>query len=160
MLEFIDFNETKIISKDEEIKEVKYEVIDKDIPHFKIGSSESAGIDMYAIKDTWIFPFRVTKVPVNLKVQLQKGMLGLMTSRSGMSLKGVFCVPGIIDSDYRGDLSAIVTKIGILPRKIKKGERVAQLIITNHYNYVGLSPVDKLEATTRGANGFGSTGIN
>lgn len=127
-----------------------------DIPVFKTKNGD-AGYDLYVTKDIWIFPFRVTKVPVNMCIELPEGTYGLVTSRSGQSLKGVFTIPGIVDETYRGQISAIVTKIGLLPTRIKKGERIAQLVITK-YDKPTLQINTELSNTERNHSGFGSSG--
>lgn len=120
--------------------------------------NKDAGYDMYAAKDTWIFPLKVKKVLVNLKCEIPSGFFGLLTSRSGESSKGNFVIPGIIDPTYRGQLSAIMTRIGIFPKKIKKGTRIAQLIFIPFEEYT-LVYADKLSESERNEKGFGSTGI-
>lgn len=116
-----------------------------------------AGYDLYATKDMWIFPFKIYKVPLNIKVELKENTFGLVTSRSGKSLRGLFIIPGIIDSNYRGQINAITTKLGILPYKIKKNTRIAQMIILNYkdYNFV---ETNELSKSNRNEKGFGSSG--
>lgn len=118
-----------------------------------------AGYDLYATEDKWIFPFVITKIPCNCKVELPDGHFGLVTSRSGMSLRGNITIPGIIDSTYRGQISAIVTRIGLLPRKIKRGTRVSQLIVIP-YREIAWKEREIATDTARGENGFGKSGEN
>lgn len=120
-------------------------------------SKGDAGFDLYSTKDTWIFPFRTTKVELNIRCKIPEGYFGLVTSRSGESLKGNFVVPGIIDSNYIGIISAIVTRIGLFPKKIKKGTRIAQMILIP-FNDPNILLASKLESTNRGDKGFGSSG--
>lgn len=134
-----------------------YNCIDKSIESYKVGSEEAAGYDMFSLEDKWIFPFTVTKVNVNIKLEIEKGWYGFLTSRSGMSKAGVVCIPGIIDSDYRGGVCALLVNAKLLPKKIKKGDRVAQLILMPHYNGE-LIPKTIKNNTNRGDGGFGSTG--
>lgn len=121
----------------------------------KIGD---AGYDMYLEEDRWIFPFWPRKMPVNFKAAIPPAHFGLMTSRSGESLKGNFVIPGIIDSGYRGQMAAIMCRIGLLPRKLKANTRIAQLIVIP-YREVRWKKVDELDAQTeRGDKGFGDSG--
>ena len=131
-----------------------------DIKSISKGSEYSAGHDMYADENKWIFPFTVTKVKLNISVELQNNTFGLVTSRSGLSSAGVVCIPGVIDSDYRGQVCALMTRIGFLPKRIKKGDRIAQMIVLEHHaNVHHKISLNELSSTERGANGFGSSGI-
>ena len=82
---------------------------------------------------------------------------GLTTSRSGETLKGNIVIPGIIDNTYRGQISALMFRVGLLPKKIKKNTRIAQLIIIPYKECTIIS--EKLDNSTRGENGYGSSGI-
>lgn len=116
-----------------------------------------AGYDLYSTKDKWIFPFKVYKIPLNIKLELKENTFGLITSRSGKSLKGLFVIPGIIDSNYRGQVNAIVTKIGLLPHRIKKNTRIAQMIILEYKDY-HFAETNNLNKSNRNEKGFGSSG--
>ena len=116
----------------------------------------NAGYDLYSTKTIWIFPFMIRKIPLNLKVELKERTMGFVTSRSGETLKGNIVIPGIIDPNYRGQLSALVTRVGLLPRRIKKGTRIAQMLIIpfKEYNV----EIAELSPSSRGEKGFGSSG--
>lgn len=151
---FKDIEFAEITNK--EIIEADFMKVIEDVPAYKHEQGD-AGYDLYASEDTWIFPFRAKKVPLNLRCSLPNGKFGIVTSRSGESLKGNFVVPGIIDCNYTGVISAIMTRIGLFPRKIKKGTRIAQMIIIDYHD-VDFKKVNTLEKTSRGDNGFGSSG--
>ncbi len=137
---------------------VNYNTVDESLDAFKHKDGD-AGYDMYSTKSMWIFPFIPRKVPVNLRAELPQKHFGLMTSRSGESSKGNVVIPGIIDSNYRGQMAAIMFRIGLLPRRIKKGTRIAQLIIVP---YLDVAWIFKkfLSNSNRGTSGFGDSGIN
>jgi dUTP pyrophosphatase len=81
--------------------------------------------------------------------------------RSGLALKhGITCLnsPGTIDSDYRGEVKVILANLGSEPFPIKRGDRIAQLVPAA-VQRATLSEVTSLNETTRGAGGFGSTGV-
>jgi dUTP pyrophosphatase len=137
---------------------MKYKRIDKSIPAFK-QSAGDAGVDLYTLKDQWVWPFRTTKVNTNIAIELGQGEWGRVTSRSGMSLKNVTVIPGTIDETYRGTIAAIVHKIGLFPKFIPKGTRICQLIIMPYKEIVG-DEVEELTDTARGINGFGHSGEN
>jgi dUTP pyrophosphatase len=80
--------------------------------------------------------------------------------RSGLALKhGLTCLnsPGTVDSDYRGEVGVILINHGQEPFVIKRGERIAQMVIAR-YEQAAMVEVEALDETTRGAGGFGSTG--
>lgn len=134
-----------------------YSRVDKEMPGFKTGVGD-AGYDMYATKDTWIFPMFPKKVELNFKAEIPESDFGLVTSRSGMSLKGNVVIPGIVDSNYRGQISAIMFRVGFLPRKLKAGTRVAQMLVVPHSKLAWVER-DKLSESNRGKNGFGHSGL-
>ena len=135
-----------------------YKVIDKLINPF-LTKPGDAGLDMYSTEDTWIFPFIPRKVKLNIAIELPEQTFGLMTSRSGFSLKGNFVIPGIIDETFRGQVSATMVRFNILPKKIKKGTRVAQLIIIPYLKPQMEKTEKELSETERGDKGYGHTGV-
>ena len=98
-------------------------------------------------------------VPTGLKIALEPGYEAQVRPRSGLALKhGVTCLnsPGTIDSDYRGEVGVILINHGAEPFEIRRGERVAQMVIARHEQAVVVEAA--LDETARGAGGFGSTG--
>lgn len=121
-----------------------------------------AGIDLMARIDTVIQPGGGRAlVPTGVAVSLPEGCAGFVLPRSGLALThGVTCLntPGLIDSGYRGELKVILVNTD--PTQVfalKRGERIAQLVVMS-VEQVRLVEVDSLEASTRGDQGFGSTG--
>lgn len=101
-----------------------------------------------------------TLVPTGLKIALEPGFEAQVRPRSGLALKhGITCLnsPGTIDSDYRGEVGVILINHGQEPFVIKRGERIAQIIIARYAQAV-MTEVEALDETERGAGGFGSTG--
>jgi dUTP pyrophosphatase len=99
-------------------------------------------------------------IPTGLKMALEPGWEAQVRPRSGLALKhGITCLntPGTIDSDYRGEVGVILVNLGQEPFVIRRGERIAQMVIAP-VAQVSVSEVDTLDETTRGAGGFGSTG--
>lgn len=99
-------------------------------------------------------------IPTGLKIALQPGFEAQVRPRSGLALKhGITCLntPGTIDSDYRGEVGVILVNLGQEPFVIRRGERIAQMVIARH-EQAAISEVDSLDETARGAGGFGSTG--
>lgn len=99
-------------------------------------------------------------VPTGLKMALEPGWEAQVRPRSGLALKhGVTCLntPGTIDSDYRGEVGVILVNLGQEPFVIRRGERIAQMVIAP-VAQVSILEVEELDSTERGTGGFGSTG--
>jgi dUTP pyrophosphatase len=99
-------------------------------------------------------------VPTGLAFALPAGFEGQVRPRSGLALKaGVTCLntPGTIDADYRGEVKVILINLGEEDFVIRRGDRIAQLVIAPVIQ-AGWREVASLDETARGAGGFGSTG--
>lgn len=131
----------------------------------KLETEGAAGYDLIAAEDMLIRPHVTMLVKTTFKWAIPKGYVGMVCSRSGMALKhSVFVLnaPGIVDSDYRGDVGVIIHNGGGFDYTIRKGDRIAQMVLVKHAGEVGFEKVSseefaKLE-TKRGEDGFGSTG--
>ena len=120
-----------------------------------------AGMDLYSVEDIVIQPFTWQKVGTGLSMRLPKGTEGQVRSKSGIALKnGVFVLnsPGTVDENYRGEICVILYNLSNKPYEIKKGQKIAQLVI-NKVCYAKTKVVETLDDTTRGVEGFGSTGL-
>ena len=124
----------------------------------------SAGIDLRAAvpedQPMTLAPGQRALVPTGLKIALPLGFEAQVRARSGLALKhGIICpnAPGTIDSDYRGECGVILANFGAEPFVIRRGERIAQLVIAKHERADWVE-VETLDETARGAGGFGSTG--
>jgi dUTP pyrophosphatase len=124
----------------------------------------SAGMDLRAAvpedQPLTLAPGRRALVPTGLKIALPLGYEAQVRARSGLALKhGIICpnAPGTIDSDYRGECGVILANIGDDDFVIRRGERIAQLVIAKHERADWIE-VETLDDTARGAGGFGSTG--
>lgn len=122
----------------------------------------SAGVDLKANLDAPITlqPLQRTLVPTGLYIALPAGYEAQVRPRSGLAAKHgitVLNTPGTIDADYRGEIKVILVNLSDTPFEIVPGERIAQMVIARH-EQVEWEQVDALDATERGAGGFGSTG--
>lgn len=124
----------------------------------------SAGMDLRAAvpEDAPITlePGARALVPTGLKIALDRGWEAQIRPRSGLALKhGISApnTPGTIDSDYRGEIGVILINLGSEPFVIRRGERIAQMVIAA-VAQATVVEVDSLDETARGAGGFGSTG--
>tara|TARA_R110002020_G_scaffold370407_2_gene582058 strand:+ start:1115 stop:1645 length:531 start_codon:yes stop_codon:yes gene_type:complete len=117
-----------------------------------------AGFDLYATEDNIIHPGEKAKIKTGISMAIPEGCAGLIWPRSGSALKfGIDTLAGVIDSDYRGEICVILQNHGKLPYVITHGDRVAQLLI-NKIPAFEMIPTETLDTTTRGSDGFGSTG--
>ena len=124
----------------------------------------SAGMDLRAAapedQPITLAPGARAVIPTGLKIALEPGYEAQVRPRSGLALKhGITCLnsPGTIDSDYRGEVGVILANLGAEPFVIRRGERIAQMVIARHER-VQWTEVRTLDETERGEGGFGSTG--
>jgi dUTP pyrophosphatase len=122
----------------------------------------SAGFDLCSAVEVVIPPAHKAgpvRVPTGFAIALPDGVEAQMRARSGLALKGIIVAnaPGTIDSDYRGPLDVILANLGPEPYAIKRGDRIAQLVIAA---IVGAEIAEEAfdASTARGEGGFGSTG--
>ncbi len=127
-------------------------------------TADAAGMDLRAaVPDDapiTLCPGDRIAVPTGLTMAIPRGYEGQVRPRSGLALKsGITCLnsPGTIDADYRGEVKVILINHGAEDVAIRRGDRIAQLLITPVEQAVW-EEVDSLDETARGAGGFGSTG--
>ena len=120
----------------------------------------AAGMDVLAAEDAVLAPGARHAVATGLAVAIPHGFEIQVRPRSGLALKHGITVPnapGTIDSDYRGELKVILINHGAEPFAIRRGDRIAQLVLAPVTRASWLA-VDELDQTLRGEGGFGSTG--
>lgn len=126
----------------------------------EIQTEGAAGFDLTSVESLTINPGARALIKTGIAVELPKGAVGMICSRSGLAANyGVFVLnaPGIIDSDYRGEIGVILFNSGINPFSLAVGDRIAQFLTAPVYQPT-FEGVDVLTDTERGAGGFGSTG--
>lgn len=121
----------------------------------------AAGSDLHASEDAQLHPGVPTKIETGVRLALPGYLYGTIAGRSSYNAKGILTAPGVVDCDYRGTIKVLLTNNNTresFPIQIKAGDRIAQLIVMPviRPNYVVTT--DELPPTTRGENGFGSTG--
>ena len=127
-------------------------------------SAHAAGLDLLAAvpedKPLTMVPGQRVLVPTGLMIAVPPGHEAQVRPRSGLALKhGVTVLnsPGTVDADYRGEVSVLLINHGEEPFTIRRGERIAQLVIAA-VTQANLVVVASLSSTDRGSGGFGSTG--
>ena len=131
------------------------------LPHY--ATDASAGMDLRANLESPIIlkPLERTIVKTGIYIQLPAGYEAQVRPRSGLALKkGVTVLnsPGTIDADYRGEVGVILINLSSEQFTIEDGERIAQMVVAK-YEQAEWVEAEALEETSRGAGGFGSTGI-
>ena len=126
------------------------------------GSCEAAGADLYACLEAelTIQPGQTAFIPTGFAMAVPKGCAGLIYARSGMACKRGLAPAnkvGVIDSDYRGEITVVLHNHGTVSQTIENGERIAQFIITPVLTPAYMEAED-LTDTVRNTGGFGSTG--
>ena len=140
------------------------EIINKskhDLPRYE--TEYSAGMDLRANLDNsvTIMPLERALIPTGLFISLEEGYEAQVRPRSGLAFKKgitVLNAPGTIDADYRGEIGVLLVNLSNEPFIVENGERIAQMVIAKHER-VEWNPVNELSETSRGAGGFGSTGV-
>ena len=129
------------------------------------GTALAAGVDLYALlpdgqESATVAPQGKYLFPTGVAVEIPEGYVGLVFARSGIATKRQLapanCV-GVIDADYRGECTVALHNDTDTPRTVAPGDRIAQLVILPFLAAEFLE-ADALDATGRGAGGFGSTG--
>ena len=128
----------------------------------KYETAGSAGMDLLAAinEDVVIKSGEVKLIKTGIAIALEKGFEAQVRPRSGLALKNGITVlnsPGTIDSDYRGEVCAILINHSAVDFTITRGMRIAQIVIAK-YEQAEILEVENLDETVRGSGGFGSTG--
>lgn len=138
----------------------------KRLPHFEglelpaYATEGAAGMDVLAAEDVVLQPGGRHAVATGLALAVPDGFELQVRPRSGLALKHGISLPntpGTIDSDYRGELKVILINLGDFPFEIRRGDRIAQLVLAPVVRATWLK-VEELDETARGEGGFGSTG--
>ena len=126
------------------------------------GSAEAAGADLYACLEApaTIAPGETAFIPTGIAMEVPLGCAGLIYARSGLACKRGLAPAnkvGVVDSDYRGEITVVLHNHGSVSQIIENGERIAQMVITPVLT-PAYEVAESLSDTVRNAGGFGSTG--
>jgi len=142
---------------------MKVKIVNKSAyPSPSYATPYSAGVDLKAniSEPVTLGSLDRVMIPTGLFIQLPEGYEAQVRPRSGLAAKHGISVtnsPGTIDADYRGEICVLLVNLSKEPFTIEPGERIAQMVIAKH-EHVEWEEVDKLDESSRGAGGFGSTG--
>jgi dUTP pyrophosphatase len=119
-----------------------------------------AGCDLYSNEECGIAPGARALVRTGIAMAIPDGFVGLVWDKSGLAVKqGLHRLAGVIDSGYRGEIQVALINLGNEQIQIAKGQKIAQLLFQK-VEHAQLEEVKDLDATARGASGFGSTGLH
>jgi dUTP pyrophosphatase len=143
------------------IKRLQQE-LGNEVPLPRYMTGHSSGMDIFAAvaQTETLRPGERKLIPTGIALEIPEGYEGQVRPRSGLALRhGITLVntPGTIDADYRGELGVLLINLGSEPFQVKRGDRIAQLIITPVSQAV-LEVSDNLDVTPRSGGGFGHTG--
>ena len=137
---------------------VKFKKLNPNAIPFSYSREQDACMDMYALEGTTI-PAGTTKIiPTGIAVEIPQGYEGLVRGRSGLASKGITAHLGTIDETYRGDVGMIIANHTNADFKVEAGMRLAQFTVKLVY-HIQLEEVEELSDTSRGSNGYGSSGV-
>lgn len=134
-----------------------------DIPLPAYMTADAAGLDIYAAvaEALTLSPKDIALIPTGFAMALPPGFEAQIRPRSGLAVKhGLTLIntPGTIDADYRGEVKIAVINLGHEPYTIRRGERIAQMVVQPVYR-ANFTVVEELETTPRSGGGFGHTGV-
>ena len=137
-----------------ELKVIRFHK-DAKLPQY--GHLGDAGLDIYSVMDVVLDPMQALPVPTGVKIAIPEGYVGLIWDKSGVSLNGIHCLAGVIDSGYRGEVKIVMINLSQKPFVIAKGMKIAQMLVQPVIT-MEVVESNELKETTRGEGGFGSTG--
>lgn len=129
------------------------------IPHYAY--PDDSGLDLCSVEDLVLQPGDWTTIRIGFAIELPLGTEAQVRPRSGLAARNAITIlntPGTIDEGYRGEVCIIAINLGKEPFEVKKGMRIAQMVICPVIR-VQIEETDTLSDTARNHGGFGSTGI-
>ena len=137
--------------------ELKVKRIHKDAKLPSYGHVGDAGLDLFSVMDCVLKSGEARAISTGLQVAIPDGYVGLIWDKSGISLKNIHRLAGVVDSSYRGEIKVVMTNLSTGAFSVERGMKIAQLLIQPVVR-VKVVDAEDLDETSRGENGFGSTG--
>ena len=137
--------------------EIKAKKIHKDAKLPSYGHVGDAGLDLFSVMECVLKGGEARAISTGIQVAIPDGYVGLIWDKSGISLKNIHRLAGVVDSGYRGEIKIVLANLSTEAFSIEKGMKIAQMLVQP---IIKVKVVDSevLDETTRGENGFGSTG--
>ncbi len=137
--------------------EMKVKRIHKDAKLPCYGHVGDAGLDLFSVMECVLKAGEVRAISTGIQLAIPDGYVGLIWDKSGISLKNIHRLAGVVDSGYRGEIKVVMTNLSTETFSIAKGMKIAQMLIQPVIK-VRVVDSEVLDDTSRGENGFGSTG--
>ncbi|MBN2418801.1 MAG: dUTP diphosphatase [Deltaproteobacteria bacterium] len=144
-----------------ELKIKKPDNYDLPLPAYETKGSSGMDIRAWTEDDITLNPGEIKLIPTGISISIPQGYEAQIRPRSGLALRhgiGLVNSPGTIDSDYRGEIGIIMANFGKEQFVIRKGDRIAQMVISRVYQAF-IMEVEDLDSTDRGEGGFGHSGV-
>ncbi len=131
--------------------------VHKDAKLPRYGHMGDAGLDLFSVIDCVLKGGEARAISTGIQVAIPEGYVGLIWDKSGISLQNIHRLAGVVDSGYRGEVKVVMTNLSAEAFRIEKGMKIAQMLIQPVMK-VKVVESEELDDTSRGENGFGSTG--
>jgi dUTP pyrophosphatase len=128
---------------------------DAKLPRY--GHMGDAGLDLFSVADCVLKGGEARAISTGIQMAIPEGYVGLIWDKSGISLQNIHRLAGVVDSGYRGEVKVVMTNLSAEAFHIEKGMKIAQMLIQPVIK-VKVFESEELDDTSRGENGFGSTG--
>jgi dUTP pyrophosphatase len=123
-----------------------------------VGDYGDLAADLYSAEELVVVPGSTVAISTGVALEFPSTHGALVEDRSGLAMRGLTTLAGVIDPGYRGEIKIVVTNLGTEAIPVKAGDRIAQLRIVQRIQ-ADFEEVTELGMATRGVNGFGSTGV-
>ncbi len=139
--------------------EIKVKKLNQDAKLPEYAHSFDAGMDLFSVEDLVLKKGEVKAVSCGIAMEIPDGFVGLIWDKSGLALNsGIKTMGGVVDAGYRGEIKVILINLSDSEFQIKKGQKVAQMLIQKVENCT-IKEVKELSSSERDKKGFGSTGL-
>lgn len=123
-----------------------------------VGPFGDLAADLYAVSTSTLGPGETVAIPTGIALGMPPDYGALIEDRSGMALRGLTTLAGVIDPGYRGEIKVVLTNLADEAQMVFAGDRVGQLRVVRRIE-AKFDLVESLDRTLRGVKGFGSTGV-
>jgi dUTP pyrophosphatase len=137
---------------------LKVKKLNPDAKTPKYAHKGDAGMDLFSCEDTVLQPGERKMVPTGISLGFPEGYVALIWDKSGIAASGIKTMGGVIEHTYRGEYKVIMLNTSSEAYEIKKGQKIAQLLIQPVVS-ADIQEVSELSETSRGEGAFGSTGL-
>lgn len=138
--------------------QIKFKKIHQKAKLPKYALPGDAGMDLFSVEDLIINPGQIVAIKTGLEAEIAEGTAGLIWDKSGLAVKkGIKTMGGAIDAGYRGEIAVIVVNLSDKKHEVCCGDKIAQMIVQK-IEKPTIIETDKLNQSSRGDRGFGSTG--